>query len=273
MKLPKNCAKINEFKHQSMKASAMSQRPSAYGRKSDQPLADEINKAKDLRLTYLINQSTMDIIDLRQKKDHQEEIKPVLAVEPSEPSGIKKAGSFIWEIAKIIIVSLAIIVPIRMFVVQPFIVEGASMSPNFHDGEYLIVDEISYRFAGPQRGDVVIFHPPQSPKVYYIKRIIGLPGETVEIKEGKIYIYNEQHPNGILLNEVDYEIDHSIPLNETEKITLVAGEFYLLGDNRTNSLDSRRIGPISFDHIRGRAWVRAYPFARFSIFETKVYNF
>jgi len=224
----------------------------------------------------------MNIIDLRDPKNVKtgsaipNEIKdktPAITPESTEPSGIKKAGAFVWEICKIVVVSLAIIVPIRMFVVQPFIVEGASMSPNFHDGEYLIVDELSYRFTEPKRGEVVIFHPPQDLKVYYIKRIIGLPGETIEIKEGKIRIYNEEHQDGIALNEVDYTLDHKLPVNEEDKVTLEPNQFYLLGDNRTNSLDSRRIGPVSFDHIKGRAWIRAFPFEQFTIFEPTIYNF
>ena len=215
----------------------------------------------------------MKVLDLRDKENGQPAENLDLTPKPAGPSGLKKAGFFIWEIFKIVIVSLAIIIPIRMFVVQPFIVEGASMSPNFHDGEYLIVDEISYRFSEPKRGEVVIFHPPQDRKVYYIKRVIGLPGETIEIKNGKIYIYNAENEDGVLLNEGDYSLDHNIPVNEQYKETLGENEYYLIGDNRTNSLDSRRLGPIKFSFIKGRAWVRAFPFDRFTVFEPQSYNF
>ena len=114
----------------------------------------------------------------------------------SEENSKKKCGIlkgtaiFLWETAKIIIISLAIIIPVRYFLIQPFFVRGASMEPNFHDGEYLIIDELSYRLGEPERGDVIIFKYPKDPSQYYIKRIIGLPTETVEIKDGQIIIYN-----------------------------------------------------------------------------------
>ena len=209
----------------------------------------------------------MDILDLREKNDNG----PIPQI-PTEPSGLKKVTSFIWEIVKIVVISLAIIIPIRMFVVQPFIVEGASMQPNFHDGEYLIVDEISYRFSAPKRGDAVIFHPPQNLKVYYIKRIIGLPGETVELKDGSIYIYNSEYMDGVRLSEIDYTIDNKISKNEKDKVTLAQDEYYLVGDNRLNSLDSRRFGAVKLNYIKGRAWLRAFPFNRFTIFEEAEYG-
>src|SRR3989338_5283921 len=108
---------------------------------------------------------------------------------PSEPSNNQEKYSrtsevlaFIWETAKIIIISLAIIIPIRYYLVQPFFVKGASMEENFHDGDYLLIDEISYRLEVPRRGDVIVFRYPENQTQFYIKRIIGLPGETVEIK-------------------------------------------------------------------------------------------
>ncbi len=213
----------------------------------------------------------MDILDLRDKKI-REERKITLAPTPIRPSSIKKATNFIWELIKIVIISLMIIIPIRMFVVQPFIVEGASMMPNFYDGEYLIVNEFSYRFFPPKRGEVVIFHPPQNHRIYYIKRIIGLPGETVELREGVIYIYNTAEPQGKRLSELGYEVENHLSPNQTEKVTLDKDEYYLLGDNRTNSLDSRSFGPVKFDYLKGKAWVRAFPFNRLNIFETPNYN-
>ena len=215
----------------------------------------------------------MNTLDLRDKETIEEEKNISFSPSPLEPSSLKKAGNFVWEVVKIVVISLAIIIPIRIFVVQPFIVEGASMTPNFYDGEYLIVDEISYRFQEPKRGDVVIFHPPQSPKVYYIKRIIGLPGETIKVEEGRIDIYNTQHPDGIRLNELDYSINNDIPSNESYDVTLDSDEYYLIGDNRTNSMDSRRFGSVNLDFIKGKAWVRAFPFNRFTIFEAPTYNF
>lgn len=176
-------------------------------------------------------------------------------------SGIKYWVNFTWEILKIVIISLAIIIPIRYFLIQPFFVKGASMDPNFYDGDYLIIDEISYRFSGPQRGDVVIFRYPLDPSQFFIKRIIGLPGETVEIIEGEIFIYNENIPNGkIILDESEYLEDSYTPGNL--KITLEEDEYFVLGDNRLASSDSRRWGELNRKYITGRAWIRAWPFNR-----------
>lgn len=186
-----------------------------------------------------------------------------------DPPAYKKTLDFIWEIIKIAAVSLAIIIPIRMYVVQPFIVEGASMLPNFSDGQYLIIDEISYRFAPPKRGDVVIFHPPGDNKTFYIKRIIGLPGETVELREGNIYVTNSENSDGFRLNEINYLSKSHV--TQIGKTVLGEGEYYLLGDNRENSLDSRRFGPVNADQIKGRVLIRAFPFNEFSVFEEQRY--
>ena len=214
-----------------------------------------------------------NILDLRAKDDREDETPP--AKEPlvidSEPSGFKKFFQYAWEIIKIVVISLVIIVPIRLYVVQPFIVEGDSMTPNFHDGEYLIVDEISYRFRAPQRGEVVILHPPQAEKTYYIKRVIGLPGETLELRDGRIYIYNDEFPDGRVLSEVNYLTKNQI--TEMAKVTLKADEYYVFGDNRDNSLDSRRIGPIPLQNIKGRAILRAFPFNKFTIIKAPEYFF
>lgn len=176
-------------------------------------------------------------------------------------SGIKYWVNFTWEILKIVIISLAIIIPIRYFLIQPFFVKGASMDPNFYDGDYLIIDEISYRFSEPQRGEVVIFRYPLDPSQFFIKRIIGLPGETVEIIEGEIFIYNENIPNGkIILDESEYLEDSYTPGNL--KITLEEDEYFVLGDNRLASSDSRRWGELNRKYITGRAWIRAWPFNR-----------
>lgn len=214
-----------------------------------------------------------NILDLRGKENqpNDSESQPAADDLNNDPSFFAKAKNYIWEVVKIVVISLIIIVPVRLYVIQPFIVEGDSMVPNFHDGEYLIVDEISYRFHQPKRGEVIVFHPPQDPKNYYIKRIIGLPGETVELREGKIYIYNEEYPQGVRLNESNYLTKSSI--SEISKVELGTSEYYVVGDNRDNSLDSRRIGPITVESIRGRALIRAFPFKNIGILETPDYYF
>ena len=204
-----------------------------------------------------------DVLDLKPDENSQPSLDNNLN---NQPSAFKKVKEYLWEIIKIVVISLIIIVPIRMYVIQPFIVEGESMMPNFHDGEYLIVDEISYRFNDPQRGEVIVFHPPQDSKNYYIKRIIGLPGETVELREGKIFIYNDEFKDGNRLNESNY-------LTQSSKVKLAEDQYYVIGDNRDNSLDSRRIGPITSSNIKGRAFFRAFPFNTLTLLETPEYFF
>lgn len=179
----------------------------------------------------------------------------------------KMVLSFFLELIKIVVISLAIIIPIRAYVAQPFYVEGASMEPNFYDKEYLIVDEISYRFGEPERGDVVIFRPPNNYSVYYIKRIIGLPGETVEIINNQLKIYNTEYPEGFFLDESKYLDEETFNTAEEKKYqTLTNDEYFVLGDNRQNSMDSRRFGVIKRSNIKGQVFLRALPFNRFTIF-------
>ena len=100
----------------------------------------------------------------------------------------QEALAFIWETIKVVVISLAIIIPVRYFVVQPFFVKGASMEPTFEDNNYILIDEISYRFNDPERGDVVVFRFPEDKSQFFIKRIIGLPEETIEIKNDHVII-------------------------------------------------------------------------------------
>lgn len=179
--------------------------------------------------------------------------------------------SFIWETVKIIIVSLIIIIPVRYYVIQPFYVKGASMEPNFYDHEYLIINEISYRFNAPQRGDIVVFRYPKSPSDFFIKRVIGLPNEKVEIVNNKIIIYNQANPNGLVLDESSYLPNGADMLGEIS-IQLNTDEYYVLGDNRMSSLDSRSFGPIARADIVGKTWVRGWPFSRFKVFERPEYK-
>lgn len=184
----------------------------------------------------------------------------------TEDSAASKSGlSLFFEFLEVLAVSLLIIVPIRTFLIQPFYVKGASMEPNFFDHEYLIIDELSYRAHEPARGDIVVFRYPRDPKQYFIKRVIGLPGETIEIASGKIKIYNDAHPNGFVLDESSY-LDQDFT-GGTETLTLKPGEYFLLGDNRQSSLDSRIFGPVSRSAIIGRVWIRGYPVDRWRLFE------
>lgn len=176
---------------------------------------------------------------------------------------------FVAEILQIAVFALAIILPVRYFLIQPFIVKGASMEPNFYDSEYLIVDELTYRFRVPERGEIVVFRPPNHEDQFYIKRVIGLPGETVEVRNGKVTIFNDEYPNGVLLQETYIaEVTQG-----KERVTLGVEEYFLLGDNRDASLDSRYFGAVSIDSIVGRVWLRGLPIERASTFDSPQYNF
>lgn len=176
---------------------------------------------------------------------------------------------FLVEVVQIVILAAAIIVPVRYFLIQPFVVTGASMEPNFHDSEYLIIDEMSYRLRDVARGEIVVFRPPNDPDQFYIKRVIGLPGETIQILDGKITIFNDEYPNGVVLVE-DYIEDYT---DGQVRVTLGLDEYYLLGDNRDASLDSRRIGPVPEENLVGRVWLRGLPLDRLGTISSPEYSF
>lgn len=174
----------------------------------------------------------------------------------------KKFGRFVFDIVKVVLISLAIILPVRMFLIQPFYVEGASMEPNFHDKEYLIIDEISYRFQEPQRGEVIVFRNPKNTKQYYIKRVIGLPGETVEISGGEVLI------NGKAIKEPYIE---NLSKQSFSALTLTDDEYFVLGDNRPVSQDSRYFKGLKREYIIGRVWFRGWPVNKISTFNLPTY--
>jgi signal peptidase I len=178
---------------------------------------------------------------------------------------MKKFFLFIWEIIKIVVISLAIIIPVRYYLVQPFFVKGASMEPNFDNGEYLIVDELTYRLREPGRGEVIVFKFPKDTSQYYIKRIIGLPGETIKIQDKKIIIYNQKFPEGITLDESSYLINGVNTWGDF-KVVLGGNDYFVLGDNRGASSDSRQWGFLPKEDIIGRVWIRAWPFDKIQTF-------
>jgi signal peptidase I len=182
----------------------------------------------------------------------------------------KTIGTFFLELIKIIVISLAIIIPVRYYLIQPFIVRGSSMEPNFSNGQYLIIDEITYRFQDPVRGDVVVFKYPKDITQYYIKRIIGLSLETVEISGGEIIIYNNKYPEGANISESYLTIDHETPGDL--KISVPYNEYFVLGDNRGASSDSRVWGLLPRQDIIGKAWVSGWPPSRFGVIKTPTYE-
>lgn len=167
----------------------------------------------------------------------------------------KEKKETIWDLIKFAIIALIIVIPVRMFIAQPFVVSGESMFPTFHDKEYLIVDEISYILGNPNRGDVVIFKYPKDTKRFFIKRIIGMPNEEIKINNGIITIYNEQNPNGFTLEEPYINEE----FNTTETYKTGEGEYFVMGDNRNKSSDSRIWGVLPEKLLTGRAYLRLLP--------------
>jgi len=171
---------------------------------------------------------------------------------------------FVWEILKIVIIALVIVIPIRYFLFQPFIVKGQSMEPNFEDSNYLIVDELSYRFRDPQRGEVVVFRYPRNVSQRFIKRIIGLPGEKIEIEAGVVMV------NGKILDESKYLL-LGVQTSGDIQISLDENEYFVLGDNRISSFDSRQWGTLPRKNIIGRVYFRAWPITDLTKFEVPSY--
>jgi len=165
------------------------------------------------------------------------------------------------EIAEIFIICFFSVFLIRHFLVQPFLVSGESMSPNFRTGDYVLTDELTYRFRNPERGDVVVFKPPVAGR-YFIKRIIGLPGEKVKISRGKIFIENKGEE--IRLSEPYLSL--SMKTTPDLEIQLKKNEYFVLGDNRRASYDSRFWGPITRNDIIGRVKFRLWPLTAFAAF-------
>jgi signal peptidase I len=165
-----------------------------------------------------------------------------------------KANSF-WEFIRYALIALLIVVPFRIFIAQPYVVSGSSMDPTFKDADYLIVDQISKRFEEPKREAVVIIKYPKDTSKFFIKRLIGFPGETVEIKNGAITIYNETNKNGIKLDE------SYVVYQKKENLSIILGEdeYFVMGDNRAGSFDSRSWGALPKKYIIGRPIVRLLP--------------
>lgn len=174
---------------------------------------------------------------------------------------------FLVDLLKTGIVVFVIAFSLRYFAIQPFVVDGESMMPNFVNNEYILAEKVSYLTGEPKRGDVVVFRYPGNPNISYIKRIIGLPGETVLVENNQIKIINDQNPKGTVLKE-DYIPKSSLTLaseNDSLRIGLAGDEYFVMGDNRQHSSDSREWGPLPKNNIIGRAWLTLLPSDKFGI--------
>jgi len=190
-------------------------------------------------------------------------------------------GGFVLEIIKIIFLAFVIIVPIRVFLFQPFFVQGASMEPNFQNGQYLIVNEFGFKkttvavsdlklfsvgaFRNIARQTVVVFRYPKNPDTFFIKRIIGLPGEKIEVKNGSYKIFNKENPDGFSPDESAYLAKNTKTTGDMV-IMLKDNEYFVMGDNRAFSSDSRAWGPVTDDNIIGEVLLRAWPLNEMAVF-------
>lgn len=184
-----------------------------------------------------------------------------------EQGWVGRVGSFFLEAIKIALLAGITIALVRYFLFKPFYVKGQSMEPNFEEHDYLIIDELSYRFRAPERGEVVVFHSPINSD-FYLKRVVAMPGERVKVDGNKVIVYNDEHPQGKILEE-KYVVE---PTPGSVTYTLNDHEYFVLGDNRDASYDSRRFGPINESAIVGRVWLRGWPFSRVGTFTPPTYN-
>jgi signal peptidase I len=181
-----------------------------------------------------------------------------------EGNFLRKLWLWFLDFVETIVIALAIFVVVYRFLFQPHQVKGNSMYDNFHDGEYLLTDKVSYRFRSPQRDDVVVFKAPGNEDYDYIKRLIALPGDEVRVAGGRVFI------NGQLLDESGY-LDPRIMTQsgtyakENQTVTVPENQYFVMGDNRNNSSDSREWGTVPAENIVGKAWVRYWPVNRLGL--------
>jgi signal peptidase I len=178
-----------------------------------------------------------------------------IEVTTKEKAREKTGAQSFWELVRFAIIALVIVVPVRMLVAEPFIVSGSSMVPTFENGDYLIVDKLSYKLTDPKRDDVVVFRYPNDTTKFFIKRIIGLPNETVDIKGAEITITNAEHKDGFVLDQPFIKS----PANNDIHYILKDDEYFVMGDNRNASSDSRFWGPVNKTLLTGRAFLRLLP--------------
>jgi signal peptidase I len=166
-----------------------------------------------------------------------------------------KKGAFWGEVIQFIIIIIFVVIPFRVWIAQPFVVSGTSMQPSFKTGDYLIIDQLSYKFKEPSRGDVIVFRYPNDPSKFFIKRIVGLPGETITVKDEKVYITPKNTIETTLLDEPYTKDLRPSDIN----IIIPYGKYFVLGDNRLVSSDSRVWGLLDKSLIKGRALFRLFP--------------
>jgi signal peptidase I len=182
----------------------------------------------------------------------------------------KKILNTIFDFLQSIVVVLAIMVMIYLFIISPQEINGQSMDPFFHNGEYILTNKVVYKMRTPIRGDIVVFKSPRNKEIDYIKRVIGLPGETVSLKDSVFYVNGQKVeepyiPEGTTIFGGSY-------LQEGGEITVPEGTYFVVGDNRPHSSDSREFGPIPLEDFIGMAFLRYWPFTRAEILPHPTYD-
>ncbi len=184
---------------------------------------------------------------------------------------VRSLSKFFLDVLEVIVFAIAIFLFIYLLILQPHKIKGDSMQPNFPDGEYLLTDKVTYRLRQPDRGDVVVFEAPGAGGEEFIKRIIGLPGEIVSLKKGKVYINNKELSESYLA--LSLKTNGSTFLKENMEVVVPEGHFFVLGDNRPASSDSRTWGFVAKEKITGRAWIIYWPPPKVGIVKEVVYSF
>jgi signal peptidase I len=184
---------------------------------------------------------------------------------------IKRLGAFFLDILEVIVFAVGIFFFIYLLIMRPHKISGQSMMPNFRDGEFLLTEKVTYYARSPTRGDVVVFMPPVSNTDEFIKRVIGLPGEKVMLKDGRVYINDRMLPESYIKDGV---VTSGGPfLADGTEFTVPPGEYFVMGDNRPNSSDSRYWGPITKKVMTGRAWISYWPINTSGVVQKPSYNF
>ncbi len=189
---------------------------------------------------------------------------------PPPLSFSKRCINFFLDFLETIVVALSIFVVVYLFLVQPHEVKGSSMEPNFHNNDYILTDKISLKLHTPERGNVVIFKAPNNPEVDYIKRVIGLPGEKVKVLNGYVYVNDKKLNEPYLVDKTNLFPGSFV--QEGIDITVPEGEYFVMGDNRGHSSDSREFGPIPGNSIIGKAFIRYWPITNMGLLKIYSYN-
>ena len=184
-------------------------------------------------------------------------------IEQTPPGEVKKSTfkEIVKEVIIFAIIAFGIVLPFRMYIAEPYVVDGRSMDPTFATGDYLIVNKFSYIKGDPIRNTVLVFKYPNDTSKNFIKRVIGLPGETVVMKDDVVTIINDEHPEGFVIDQ-SY-VTYKMPGNFTKK--LANDEFFVMGDNRAESFDSRSWGPLEKKYILGKPILRLLPITNIGI--------